>query len=447
MAYHMKLVQKHGHIYISGFGPWTRIAVMEPDIIADVLSRSNSQDFLRTTDNGVGLKTLVGTRNLVMTNGLDHDRARKMVNPAFHFVKLPSIALIMINQTAKAIDKLLKLSSENQFIDLQREFQKLTLAIIASSTLGNGFENMDDVKETISGGFALALDAVQYRVLHLIDHIPIISRLPFWYKSYLDKGCRDISEFVEQTISDRRHGRSISQSSGADLLDLLLSAIDDDGKPFDNQEITDLAKSFLFSGHETTGNLMTWTMYVLMTNKDVWRACQDEVDRVLPDGIEPTYEHLSMLVVCEAVLQETLRLYPTAPFFTRQCIHEHIVSSNSHGQLRIPVGTTIILNAYALHRRDDFWPRPLEFDYTRWMRDPVSGLRPKLAHPFCYLPFGAGPRNCIAQNFALLEAKIILAMFVQRCDFEMEPGQKITPDIRLTMRSKYGLRARVNRRQ
>ncbi|CAF5048250.1 unnamed protein product [Rotaria sp. Silwood1] len=136
-----------------------------------------------------------------------------------------------------------------------------------------------------------------------------------------------------------------------------------------------------------------------------------------------------MLVVCEAVLQETLRLYPTAPFFTRQCIHEHIVSSNSHGQLRIPVGTTIILNAYALHRRGDFWPRPLEFDYTRWMRDPVSGLRPKLAHPFCYLPFGAGPRNCIAQNFALLEAKIILAMFVQRCDFEMEPGQKITKDL------------------
>ncbi|CAF1504412.1 unnamed protein product [Rotaria sordida] len=183
-----------------------------------------------------------------------------------------------------------------------------------------------------------------------------------------------------------------------------------------------------------------------MTNEEVLRACRDEVDKVLPNGIEPTYEHINELVVCEAVLQETLRLYPPAPFLGRQCIREHTIGSEGNRQLRIPVGANILFNTYALHRHADFWPRPLEFDYTRWMRDPITGLKPKLPHPFCYLPFGAGPRNCIGQNFALLEAKIILAMLVQRCDFEMEPGQKITPDVRLTMRSKYGLRAKVTKR-
>lgn len=98
-----------------------------------------------------------------------------------------------------------------------------------------------------------------------------------------------------------------------------------------------------------------------------------------------------------------------------------------------------MVSIYALHRREEYWSRPNEFDYTRWIRDPVTGLKPKLAYPFCYLPFAFGPRNCVSQNFALLEAKVILAMLVQRCHFQIESGQKIVPDIRLAMRLIYGL--------
>ena len=392
------------------------------------------------------INSLIGIHNLVMTNGLEHARARKMVNPAFHFSNLQLMVSLMTHQVTKAIDELIASSTENNSVDLQKELQRLSLAIIVSSAFGDGFETIINAKEIVSGAFGIALDAVQYRVLHMIDHIPILSRLPFWHKPNLDKGCREVAEFIEKVISDRRHGRSTTQCSTADLLDLLLCASDDEGKSFSDEEIKDQAMSFIFSGHETTGNLMTWAMYALMTNKEAWRSCREEVDRVLPDWIVPSYEHLSKLPICEAVLQETLRLYPPVPFFTRQCIREHIITTDCHHQLRIPVGTTILFNIYGLHRRADFWPRSLEFDYTRWIRDPISGLKPKLAHSSCYLPFGAGSRNCIAQNFALLEAKIMLAMFVQRCDLEMEPGQKITPDIRLTLRSKYGLRARVSRR-
>ncbi|CAF0968276.1 unnamed protein product [Rotaria sordida] len=128
----------------------------------------------------------------------------------------------------------------------------------------------------------------------------------------------------------------------------------------------------------------------------------------------PSYEHMNDLQVCEAILQETLRLYPPVPWFVRKCIREHTIGSDGHHQVRIPVGTTIAIMTYMLHRRADFWPRPLEFDYMRWMRNPMTGLKPKLTHPFCYLPFAAGSRNCIGQNFALLEAKVMLAMFVQR---------------------------------
>ncbi|CAF4174145.1 unnamed protein product [Rotaria sordida] len=181
-----------------------------------------------------------------------------------------------------------------------------------------------------------------------------------------------------------------------------------------------------------------------MTHNDVFEACREEVDRVLPNDIEPTNENLADLVICEAIINETLRLYPPAPFFGRYCIREHTIGREN--QLRIPIGTTILVNTYVLHRRSDLWPQSDQFDYTRWLRDPKTGLKPKLPHPFAYLPFATGPRNCIGQNFALLEAKIILAMFVQRCNFEMIPGQKIIPDFIITMRTKYGLLARISKR-
>jgi cytochrome P450 len=186
-------------------------------------------------------------------------------------------------------------------------------------------------------------------------------------------------------------------------------------------------------------------LYVLMTNEKVLQACREEVDRVLPNGIEPTNDHLSELVVCEAIINETLRLYPPAPFFVRHCVREHTIGTER--QLRIPKGTSVVVDSYVLHRRGDLWPRPLEFDYTRWVRDPKTGLKPKLPHPFAYLPFASGPRNCIGQNFALLEAKVMLVMFIQRCNLELVPGQKIVPEIKITMRPKYGLWANISKRQ
>ena len=444
--YRLELVRKHGYIYGICFGPMMRLIVMEPDMLADIFGRSHAQDYAKPMGSERVFKPLIGVRNLLVSEGMEHERARKMLNPAFHFVKLQSMIPIMAQQTEKAINELLSSTSEQQVIDLHSEFSALTLTIIASSAFGKGFETIEDAKQIVCRAFTKLLEATQYRLMRMIDRIPIISRLPFWFKDDIDRDSRAISDFVNQIIADRRQKRSMSLTTSDDLLDLLLSATDDEGRPFDDQEIKDQALTFVLAGHETTSNLMTWALYVLMTNEKVLQACQDEVDRVLPNGIELTSEHLNQLPVCEAVVQETLRLYPPAPFVARRCVREHHIGSEGQRQILVPVGAELTVNTYILHRREEYWPRPNEFDYTRWMRDPVTGRKPKLAHPFCYLPFAAGPRNCIGQNFALIEAKVMLAMFVQRCNFELEPGQKIVPDIRITMRPKYGLRAKVTRR-
>jgi cytochrome P450 len=449
MDFAKDLARKHGNIFLFGFGPITRLVIAEPDMIADIFSRTNAQNYIKPPIFNTIFTPIIGEHNLLVAEGNEHERARRMINPAFHHINLKSMISIITDQTAKTIQALFSKSTSNEVqqttVDIQVEFNALTLSIISSSAFGSGFETVTNAKTILCRTFGEVLDAIVYRSLFMANQIPLISKLPILKKNVVDNGARIVSEFVDQIIADRRQGRSTSMSNGDDLLDLLLSAVDNEGQPFTDQQIKEQALTFVFAGSETTGNLMSWIFYILMTHDDVLAACREEVDRVLPNGIEPTNEHLAELVVCEAIINETLRLHPPVPFVLRYCIHEHVIGTEH--PLRIPVGTTIMVNNYVLHRRNDLWPRADEFDYTRWIRDPKTSLKPKLPHPFAYLPFAAGPRNCIGQNFALLEAKIILAMFVQRCNFELVPGQKIVPEFKITMRPKYGLWLKVNRRQ
>ncbi len=257
MNYRMELVRKHGYVYAIGFGPSIRLIVIEPDMLADIFGRAHAQDYGKPTDTVRFFKPLIGVHNLLVTEGSEHERARKMLNPAFHFVKLQSMVSIMVDQTNKAINKLLVLSTERQVIDLQIELNAFTLAIIASSAFGKGFETVANAKQIICRAFSELLAAIEYRSIRMIDAIPIISELPFWRKDIIDKDSREVSEFVDQIIADRRHNRSTSLSSTEDILDLLLSAVDTEGKPFNDQEIKDQTLTFVLAGHETTGNLMT----------------------------------------------------------------------------------------------------------------------------------------------------------------------------------------------
>ncbi|CAM2696572.1 unnamed protein product [Rotaria socialis] len=445
MEFYEELNKKHGSIFMFSLGLYPRLVIQDADLISHILGRTYAQNYYKPADLISRLKPLIGLHNLLISNGNEHERARKMLNPGFHFENLRSMVSIMTDQTAKTIDRLLE--SWGKPVNLQKELSLLTLTIIASSAFGENFETIANAREIVSEAFIAALDAIVNRTLLLIDQIPLFSRLPFWGKDIVDRGCGRALNFIERIIADRKQGRTKNRCERADILDLLLQAVDNHGKHFTDEEIKQEAMVFVLAGHQSTGDLMTWIMYVLMTNSSVFNDCLEEVDRILPNGTIPTYEILDDLNVCESVIYETLRLYPPIPFFVRQCIREHVING-SNRNLYIPLSATVLINTYLVHRQAKYWPRPLQFDYTRWMRDPNTGVRPKLAHPYCYLPFASGPRNCIGQNFALLEAKVILAMFIQRCNFELEPkNQNIALDIRITMRSKFGLFSKITRRQ
>ncbi|CAF0897612.1 unnamed protein product [Adineta steineri] len=253
MEYFNELAKKHHYYFLLGLGPLTRFIIVECELLADVLSRSKVEYYEKTSFVINILKPLIGVHNLIVSKHAEYERARRMLNPAFHSINLQSTDSIRP--------------------DIQSNI--LTFSIIALSAF-----------------------------------VKVLDELPFWGKHILDDATKTLNEFVDQSVIDRRNGKSSSLCSGQDLLDLLLSADDDQGEPFSDEQIRDEAVTFVLAGHDTT-------------------TCREEVGRILPNETIPTYEHLSDLQVIEAVLHETIRLYPAAPVYARQYIKEHTISNSN----------------------------------------------------------------------------------------------------------------------
>ncbi|CAF3672202.1 unnamed protein product [Rotaria sp. Silwood1] len=352
---------------------------------------------------------------------------------------------IMAEQTQKVFEDWF---NKNE-LDAQEELSRLTLMIIASAAFGQNRETIENSRPIIHEIFTDVLNAIQHRLFNPLSSIPFLSMLPIMKKPIIDQGADKIRQFVDQIILARRQRSSQSQCQGSDILDLLLSAKDDNGQGFSNCQIREETLAFILAGHETTSTLITWCLYVVMTNSEVYRACLQEVDHVLQDGTELDHHKLDQLQVIEAVIYETLRLYPPVPFFIRQCIQEHIIGGGDSKQqpISVPRGVIVHINTYILHRLEKYWGMNADqFDYNRWLKNPETGVKPKLKHPFCYLPFSAGNRNCIGQHFALIEAKVILSLFFKYFTFKMVEGQIVVPDFSLTMKLAYGLRMKIKRR-
>ncbi|CAF1307802.1 unnamed protein product [Adineta steineri] len=277
----------------------------------------------------------------------------------------------------------------------------------------------------------------------MLDQLPFVKKLPFWKKDIIENETNKISKFTREAIIDfRQKLDSLSSKDSSNILSILLSAIDENGIGFSDEEVKQEAMAMIFAGHEASSNLMTWCFYVLMTQAKIYQACQNEVDRVFSDGQPLDLLKLNELEVLDAVIYETLRLYPPVPTIRRECIQEHHIGP-SNRELQIPIGTTISIDVYGVHRSPRYWQDPSTFDYRRWMG---AERRKNLSNSYCFLSFSGGNRNCMGQPFALLEAKAVLSMLLRRLDFEIVKGQQILPDIRLTMKPKYGLLAKIKPR-
>jgi cytochrome P450 len=195
-----------------------------------------------------------------------------------------------------------------------------------------------------------------------------------------------------------------------------------------DKQLHDEVMTLVLAGHETTANTLTWTWYLLAQHADVERKLHDELARVL-GGRVPTVEDLQSLLYTKMLIEESLRLYPPAWGMSR-----HAVADDEIRGYRVPAGSEVAVVQYVTHRHPEFWDNPEAFDPERFTPERSAG-RPN----FAYFPFGGGPRLCIGNTFALMEAQLILAMIAQTYRLRLVPDQTIEPEPIITLRPRRGI--------
>lgn len=197
------------------------------------------------------------------------------------------------------------------------------------------------------------------------------------------------------------------------FLDLLLNVTDDEGKKLSHEDIREEVDTFMFEGHDTTAAAINWTLYLLGTNPEVQKTLDNELDEVFGKSDRPaTLEDLKKLKYLECVIKESLRIFPSVPIIAR-----YLNQNCEIGGYSIVKGSQALIVPYALHRDPKYFPDPEEFKPERFFPENVKGR-----HPYAYVPFSAGPRNCIGQRFAMMEEKTILSCILRH--FWVESNQK-----------------------
>ncbi len=387
-----------GDVYGFHLGPVPLVLFNKPQHIQSILVE-HAEDFYK----GRLMHKAFSGNGLFVSEGAFHHGQRKLIAPPFQPRHIATYADTMTHYT----EQLQQEWSDGAVIDLNQEMISLTMSII-----GKALFDADVFSETDELGAAMA--TIYEHVVHIASSLytPPLS-WPTPRNRRMLRAVQLIEDRIQRMIDERR--RNPDQRN--DFLSILLQAKDEDGSEMDDRQVMDECTTLFSAGHETTASTLSWAWYFLCQHPDIYQQVQHEVDSVL-QGRTPTYTDLAHLPLCLQVFKETMRIYPPAASIIREALHDITID----GYL-LPKGTTVLISPYTLHRNPACFPDPEKFIPQRFTSEQEKQL-PRYA----YIPFGAGPRICIGNYFALMEGQLLLATLAQRVTFTLVPGQTIQPD-------------------
>jgi len=335
-------------------------------------------------------------------------RQRRLLQPAFHRDRIAEYGRTMVGLGSEEFDRW-----ERGPRNFNHDMMAVTLRIAAATLFGDGEVDAEEVGR--------ALELVQGRFAGMMIVLP--TWLPIPTMRGYHRAIAQLDRLVRGVIARRRER---GPAEGKDLLSMLLHAQDEDGSKMSDTQVRDEVLTLLLAGHETTATALTWTGHLLSLHPEVQSHLFDEA-RAL--GGPPTVSDLPRLRYAEAVLQESMRLYPPAWALGRE------VAGSFHLAGRdLPDGCRAVIFPWAVHRDERFFRDPLEFRPGRWLDGSLADLP-----PYTYFPFGGGQRMCIGKSFAMMEGTLLLAELARRFTFQPQPGYTPRPLPAITLRPRDGL--------
>lgn len=418
-----QLRREHGPVARFRMANLPYVLLSDPDGIEQVLVREHERfekhDYLRFS-----LGDALGD-GLLTAEGEDWKTQRMLAQPNFRPKRIREYADDMVSQTERIVE-----AWEHEPVrELHEDMTLLTLRIVTEALFDVSVDaKADEIGEVLDA--VMTRFSARNRLLALIPkRVPMPTNLR--YHRGLERGQAIIEELIDRRIEEGGH-----TPDGEDLMSRMILAWRAHEADLDRDRLRDELMTFLVAGHETTALTLTWTLWLLGTHPEIQTDLADELDGEIDDG-PVTPETVSDLDQLNAVLDESMRMLPAVWAFGRQATEDVEIAGH-----RLPEGSQIMMSQWVVQRDPEIWEAPETFDPGRWL-DGRADEKPRFAH----FPFGGGPRTCIGDRFAMMEARLCLATLLK--DLEVEALQSTRPELdpSITLRPGEPVRARVTPRE
>lgn len=396
------------------------IVTRDPSLIKHTLQ---TQQKKYRKDPGYDQLALLLGKGLVTSEGDLWRKQRRIAQPTFYKKQLEELFKAMVIVGEEFIEELEKDRASGVVIDVSQKMMAVTAKIAMKALFS----------EEMQGGLLDIYDAISYGQHYVMGRIMNPINIPLSHingkRRKFQKQKQVLHDLVVGLIEQRKQG----QQEESDFLQMLMDArYEDTGEPMSQQQLVDELITIFSAGHETSANGLAWLFYLLSQHPTIVSKLRTEIHEVLGDR-KPSFAEVSKLMYTKQVIEESMRLYPPVWTVGRLAIEEDEWQGNHFKK-----GTIITNSIFELHRNPNLWNDPDRFDPDRFLPQRVKA-RPK----GYYLPFGAGPRMCIGNHFAMMEMQLLLAMIIRDFDFELIQDQVIDLEPLITLRPRYGIQMRL----
>ncbi|XP_066298428.1 cytochrome P450 4A25-like [Branchiostoma lanceolatum] len=416
-------------------GPFRGIlVVVHPQLAKDVLKtiepKSRVYEYLRPW-LGDGL---------LLSRDEKWRRNRRLLTPAFHFEILRPYVKIYNQTTNVFMEKMSSFATKDEAVEITKHLSLLTLDIILQCAFS---QNIDCQRIGDTHPYVAAVRVLSELVM-LRTRKPWMHLWPMYRLTSEGRKFVELYNLVHQEanviIKARKEvlNRECTEKMGRrsrylDFLDILLTARDPDGDGLTDEEIRAEVDTFLLEGHDTTASGISWSLYCLAKHPGHQDRVREEVDVVMAGKDELIWEDISKLKYLTMCVKEAMRLYPPVPIVSRKITRDFNFAGH-----RFPAGANLDVNVWCIHHNPAVWGE----DFMDYNPDRFSPENMKKMGAYDFIPFSAGPRNCIGQNFALNEEKVVIARILHRFKVELVPDHPVAPTVEIVTRAINGIKVK-----